>query len=159
MTPPTVQGYFQQDHERLDALFKSFQELKRSDYAKAKKAFKQFKTGLQRHIVWEEHLLFPMWEERTGNRDSGPTHVMRLEHRQIGDCLEEIHAKVQESIPESDQEEQRLLAILGSHNLKEERILYPAIDGILDQDSRAALFKAMEAVPSEDYGTCCGHHH
>jgi hemerythrin superfamily protein len=154
----TIREYFEQDHERLDALFKAFQEGKRRDQAQANAAFKQFKTGLQRHIVWEENLLFPVWEQKTGITDAGPTHVMRLEHRQIRDCLEAIDAQVREDNPESDQEEQRLLGILGAHNRKEERILYPAIDESLDDHERRALFQAMESIPEERDGSCCGDH-
>ena len=56
----TITAFFEQDHDRLDELFKTFQELKRSDFSKAQEAFKEFKVGLQRHIVWEEDLLFPL---------------------------------------------------------------------------------------------------
>ena len=64
---------YEQDHDRLDELFKTFQQLKRSDFPKAKEAFKEFKFGLQRHIVWEEDLLFPLWEKKTGMSEGGPT--------------------------------------------------------------------------------------
>ncbi len=157
MTESTIRSYFEEDHDRLDELFKSFQELKRSDYPKAKEAFKQFKFGLQRHIVWEEDLLFPVWEQKTGLTEAGPTQVMRTEHRQIGVLLEALHEKVRAQNPESDQEEERLLAVLASHNLKEERILYPAIDKVLEDSERTAIFKAMEEMPSERYEICCGH--
>ena len=80
----TITAFFEQDHDRLDELFKTFQQLKRSDFAKAKDAFKGFKFGLQRHIVWEEDLLFSLWEKKTGMTESGPTPAMRNEHRQIG---------------------------------------------------------------------------
>ncbi len=105
MEEKTIRESFEQDHERLDALFASFRELERSDYSKAKEAFKQFKFGLQRHIVWEEDLLFPIWEQKTGLTEGGPTQVMRMEHRQIGELLEAILEKVKERNPESDQEE------------------------------------------------------
>jgi len=156
MSHPTIQQFFQEDHERLDALFKAFQALKRSDYAKAKDSFVQFKFGLQRHIVWEEEILFPLWERQTGMAEVGPTMVMRAEHRQIGESLEAIHQKVQRQDPDSDQEEHRLLAVLASHNQKEERILYHAIDNILTEEDRAAIFTAMNNIPEERYKTCCG---
>jgi len=124
----TISDFFEQDHDRLDELFKTFQKLKRSDFAKAKEAFKDFKFGLQRHIVWEEDLLFPLWEEKTSMSKGGPTFVMRAEHRKIGEQLKAIHEKVAEQNPDSDQEEEALLAILSSHNMKEERVLYPSID-------------------------------
>nr|MBI3613652.1 hemerythrin domain-containing protein [Nitrospirota bacterium] len=158
MSHPTIHQFFQKDHERLDTLFKNFHALKRSDFAKAKEAFVQFKFGLQRHIVWEEDILFPLWERQTGMAEVGPTMVMRAEHRQIGDYLETIHRKVQQQDPESDQEEQRLLAILSSHNQKEERILYHAIDSILKEEDRASIYQAMNNIPEERYKTCCGLH-
>lgn len=158
MAHPTIRQFFQTDHERLDALFKDFQALKRSDYATAKDAFARFKFGLQRHIVWEEAILFPLWERQSGMAEVGPTMVMRAEHRQIGDYLEAIHQKVQQQNLQSDQEEQRLRAVLSSHNQKEERILYPAIDSTLQEEDRASIYAAMDHIPEERYKTCCGLH-
>ena len=152
----TISKFFEQDHDRLDELFKMFQQLKRSDFAKAKEAFKDFKFGLQRHIVWEEDLLFPLWEEKTGMAEGGPTFVIRAEHRQIGEQLEAIHQKVAEQNPDSDQEEQSLLTLLGSHNMKEERVLYPAIDDVTSQEERATVFRNMKNIPEDRYKVCCG---
>ena len=39
----TITAFFEQDHDRLDELFKTFQQLKRSDFPKAKESFKEFK--------------------------------------------------------------------------------------------------------------------
>ena len=153
----TIREFYEQDHDRLDDLFKTFQRLKRSDFAEAKEVFKQFRFGLQRHIVWEEDLLFPLWEEKTGMSDGGPTFVMRAEHRRIGQHLEAIHQKVAEQNPDSDQEEEALLNILGSHNIKEERVLYPAIDDVISADERETVFRNMSAIPEERYSVWCGH--
>jgi iron-sulfur cluster repair protein YtfE (RIC family) len=152
----TITEFFEQDHDRLDELFKTFQQSKRSDFPKAKEAFKEFKFGLQRHIVWEEDLLFPIWEQKTGMSDSGPTPVMRNEHRQIGQQLEAIHQKVVNQSPDSDQEEQALLDLLGSHNRKEERALYPAIEKVTSAEERQAVFQNMDSIPEERYKLCCG---
>jgi len=151
-----ISEFFEQDHDRLDELFKTFQKFKRSDFAKAKEAFKEFKFGLQRHIVWEEDILFPLWEEKTGMSDGGPTFVMRAEHRRIGQHLEAIHDKVAEQNPESDQEEQILMDLLGSHNMKEERVLYPSIDQVTTQEERDAVYRNMNQIPEERYRVCCG---
>ncbi len=154
----TISTFYELDHDRLDELFKTFQKFKRSDFAKAKEAFREFKFGLQRHIVWEEDLLFPLWEEKTGMSDSGPTFVMRAEHRQIGQLLEAIHGKVADQNPECDQEEQALLNLLGSHNMKEERVLYPAIDQVTNEEERETVFRNMDNIPEERYRVCCGQH-
>lgn len=154
----TISAFYEQDHDRLDESLKTFQQLKRSDFAKAKEAFKAFKFGLQRHIVWEEDVLFPLWEEKTGMSEGGPTFVMRAEHRQIGQQLEAIHGKVADQNPDSDQEEQILLEVLGSHNMKEERVLYPAIDQLTSAEEREAVFRDMKNIPEERYKLCCGQH-
>jgi iron-sulfur cluster repair protein YtfE (RIC family) len=156
--PKTITAFYEQDHDRLDEFFKTFQKLKRADFAKAKEAFKEFKFGLQRHIVWEEEILFPLWEKETGITEGGATSVMRTEHRQIGQQLEAIHQKVVDQNPDSDQEEQALLNLLGSHNMKEERVLYPGIDRVTSAIDRETVFQKMESIPEERYKLCCGQH-
>ena len=152
----TITAFYEQDHDRLDALFKTFQQLKRSDFPKAKEAFTAFKIGLQRHIVWEEDLLFPLWEKETGITEGGATSVMRTEHRQIGQHLEAIHQKVVEQNPDSDHEEQALLSVHGSHNKKEERVLYPGIDRVTSAEERETVFQNMKNIPEERHKLCCG---
>jgi regulator of cell morphogenesis and NO signaling len=152
----TISAFYEQDHDRLDELFKTFQRLKRSDFAKAKETFKEFRFGLQQHIVWEEDLLFRLWEGKTGMSDSGPTFVMRAEHRRIGEQLEAIHRKVAEQNPDSDREEESLLSLLGSHNVKEEQVLYPAIDQVTTPEERQDVFQKMNAIPEDRYRVCCG---
>jgi len=154
----TISEFYEKDHDQLDELFKTFQRLKRSDFAKAKEAFEAFRIGLQRHIVWEEDLLFPLWEKKTGRFEEGPTVVMRVEHRQIKQQLEAIHGKAGEQNPDSDKEEQALLDLLGSHNRKEERAFYPAIDQVANAEEREAVFQDMKNIPEERYKLCCGPH-
>ena len=158
MVQTSVTSYYEADHERLDGLFKTFQTLKRKDFAKAKQAFVDFKFGLQRHIVWEEEILFPVFEQKTGVRDAGPTAVMRLEHREIGAGLEAVHQKVKGKNPESDKEETALISLLSDHNRKEEVILYPTIDRFLNPAELEEIFQKMKSLPPERYAACCGGH-
>lgn len=90
--------------------------------------------------------------------EGGPTSVMRAEHRQIGQQLEAIHGKVADQNPDSDQEEKALLDLLGSHNMKEERVLYPAIDQLTSAEERETVFQNMKNIPEERYKLCCGQH-
>lgn len=154
MGEDSVKVYFEEDHDRLDRLFKGFQDLKRTDFSKAKSLFREFRSGLQRHILWEEEILFPLFEERTG-MSGGPTQVMRTEHRQIRNHLEAIHEKVHAADPGSDAEEGALVAVLSAHNQKEEMILYPAIDQSISDADRAEVFEAMKNIPEERYAACC----
>lgn len=158
MDEKKITHFYSHDHEQLDEYFKKFQELKRKNYLQAKEYFKKFKFGLQRHIVWEEEILFPLFEDKTGMRDGGPTEVMRQEHRQIGEAMEALHQKVQRQDAESDSEEQLLWDILKQHNMKEENILYPAIDQTTSEAERKKVFGQMETLPEHKYKTCCHVH-
>lgn len=158
MSEQTVTVFYEKDHDRLDELFKTFQTSKRVDFAKAKEAFKEFKVGLQRHIVWEEELLFPVWEEKTGMIEDGPTPVMRFEHSQIKQLLDAIHEKVKGQNLDTDQDEQALVNLLSSHNRKEERALYPAIDNVTSEEERATVFGNMNSIPEDRYNSCCSQH-
>ena len=150
----TVKDFMGGDHDRLDDIFQQFQ--KEPDVEKAKHFFKEFKTGLQRHIVWEEEILFPLFEEKTGMRDSGPTAVMRMEHRQIKEILERIHDQLKAGKKNTTFMESELLRVLGEHNDKEESILYPWIDKEVSSEKRKEAFEQMKKVPPEKYEHCCG---
>jgi hemerythrin-like domain-containing protein len=50
--------------------------------------------------------------------------------------------------PASDEAEQKLLAVLAQHNMKEENILYPAIDRSVTREETEKVFSEMqEAYP------------
>jgi iron-sulfur cluster repair protein YtfE (RIC family) len=158
-TESGIREAFAADHDRLDNLFESYRQAKRSNFAEAKEFFKGFKIGLQRHIVWEEQILFPLFERKTGMYHGGPTEVMRQEHRLIGVYLEAVHEKIRRRDPNSDNEDYALLSALAIHNQKEENILYPTLDRLISDEERAEAFAAIERVPEEAYHTCCGHKH
>jgi regulator of cell morphogenesis and NO signaling len=95
-----------------------------------------------------------MWEEKTGMVEDGPTPVMRFEHSQIRQYLDAIYQKVEGRNPDTDREEQAL----GSHNRKEERTLYPAIDNVSSVEESAAIFSNMKSIPEDRYNACCSQH-
>ena len=160
MDHQTIATHFADDHDRLDSLFHQYRTLKRSDFPQAKRNFRDFKFSLQRHIIWEEEILFPLFEQKSGGTVDGPTEVMRREHRLIEQQLEAIHRKVKVQDPNSDGEDEALFAVLSAHTMKEEQILYPAIDRSIGAEEAARVFAAMDAVPPERYAVCChaAHH-
>ena len=151
----TVYEFMGKDHDELDGKFKSFSQLKKNDKDKAKKMFHDFKIGLQKHIVWEEEILFPLFEDKTGMYNSGPTGVMRIEHRKIKDFLEKIHGKIAKGDFNTDKLENELVEVLTEHNNKEENILYPEIDNLTSDKEKSAAFKKMMNLPAEKYDKCC----
>ncbi|MCC6766617.1 MAG: hemerythrin domain-containing protein [Deltaproteobacteria bacterium] len=147
MKAENITEYFAQDHNRLDEFFDRFQALKGSNLPDAAANFRQFSDGLLQHIAWEEQILFPAFEERTGMRDSGPTAVMRMEHKQIRSLLDAIGLELRQGRSATESEEAQLRGVLGAHNVKEERVLYPAIDRMLTEPERADVFARMQ-LPS-----------
>ena len=151
-----VFDFMAQDHDRLDGIFKEFRGIKVQDLKKAKSFFHDFKIGLQKHIVWEEEILFPIFENKTGMFETGPTAVMRMEHRQIKEFLEKIHDRILKGeTKEIDELEKGLIEVLTAHNQKEENILYPWIDDSISETEKEEVFTQMKNLSPEKYDQCC----
>lgn len=138
----SINQHYTADHERLDELFHQFQKQKTTNRDPAIKAFQEFKAGLERHIIWEEEILFPSFEKKFGHL-GGPTVVMRWEHQEIRKYLDAISAKLAQEDLQTEAEEVGLTSVLCSHNHKEESILYPMIDQTTYAEERKEIFARM----------------
>lgn len=125
-----ISQFFGVDHDRLDRIFQAFVNNMESDYSLAKQFFARFHEGLERHIEWEEQLLFPRFEQATGMVNAGPTLVMVHEHQMILGLLEKISQKL-DSEQNCQDEINSLVGLLESHNHKEEQILYRQCDQMI----------------------------
>lgn len=139
-----IMDFMMADHERLDGLFKSYQRSKSTNIKEAMEFFLAFRSDLERHIVWEEEILFPVFEKRTAMVEQGPTMVMRLEHRQIHEYLDRIEDALREGIAPADDLDRNLMDLLNRHNQKEESILYPWMDDVLTPEERANLLDRIK---------------
>lgn len=128
-----INNFMSQDHDRLDDIFKEFVRKRKKKLSQAKQLFSQFKTGLERHIVWEEEILFPLFESKTGMFNMGPTVVMRTEHKKIKQYLTKIINKINNNNFDTIKLEKQLMEILIDHNGKEEMLLYPWFDNSIDK--------------------------
>ena len=126
-----------------------FESLNETDLAAANSLFNQIKADLERHIGWEEEILFPIFEGRTGMRDGEPTAVMRQEHRQIKDFLDQIQAALVQQWPAPISDTLALQDLFLQHNHKEEQFVYPVLDSLLDQTEHAKIFVATGRCPDE----------
>jgi len=131
----TISEFMKRDHARLDRLFRDYRGFKRSDRRKAASRFSEFRGGLLRHIGWEEEVLFPL-VQRGAAPSAGPTAVMRLEHQQIKELLQDLEARLGARDDGAEEPEARLVELLDSHNRKEEVVLYPWLDGLLSEAQR-----------------------
>jgi uncharacterized protein (DUF2249 family)/hemerythrin-like domain-containing protein len=134
------------DHERLDALEEAaFRSRASGDLASAHDLYAAFAAGLRRHIGFEEDLLFPSFEERSGMPTTvGPTAVMRTEHREIQQLLERIETGIADGAAPVEEFRLRFHAVMADHNLKEEQVLYPATDELLGPEETDRLVSRIQ---------------
>jgi len=98
------------------------------DWPRAEHAWSHFCRALDKHVTGlEEGLLFPAFEEVNG--PTGPTQMMRMEHRQMRALVEQIRT----ALSARDKQEflglaETLMLLIQQHNMKEEQILYPLMD-------------------------------
>ena len=137
--PSSINEFLTADHRRLDDLLEQFQNCKATDPATARDLLAQFATRLYRHLQWEETLLFPVFEQKTGQ--TGLTSTLRGEHEEIREHLEALTGDAGPS--DSDYEEKMLVEELGGHNAREEYAFYPEFDKLLSDEDRARILDAM----------------
>ena len=143
----TILEFMSVDHDRLDNKIRMYSTEKLIDIVRAESIFLFFKSELERHIIWEEDILFPVFERKTGIKDGGPTSVMRMEHIQIKDHLQKIQRKLRaKKIQDPCGEEVALFKLLESHNQKEENILYPGIDNLTSEQEKEQMIKQMSTI-------------
>jgi regulator of cell morphogenesis and NO signaling len=145
MTASSLNDFLTEDHDRLDELLDNFQQRKAGDLIEAAEIWTRFTAALLRHLLWEETILFPLFEQKTGQ--SGLTDTLRAEHEEIREWLAAVSEKVEESDADSDHEAEMLVNELGGHNAREEYALYPQLDKLLSDAEKQGAFEAMSAVP------------
>jgi hemerythrin-like domain-containing protein len=130
-------------------------------------------TELARHAKKEDEALFPALEAIIGV-ESGPTYVMRMEHREIhaqGEFLRQVlhelneveHPKIEAGGAQLREmaangsnadvntlcaNAQEIIQLLDMHFGKEEQILFPMAENMLDDEALAEVGKKIEAMLS-----------
>ncbi len=136
-----------QHHKHCDEIFASAEEAcADGNWDAGGKAFALLLNQLETHFTSEEEVLFPAFEAATG-MTSGPTEVMRGEHRQMRDLLAQMEGAL--AVRDSDTfggAAETLLILMQQHNMKEENILYPMCDNALGaSDVGASLAARLSA--------------
>ena len=128
----TISGYLTGDHKRCDEFFIDAETaVVRMQWERASASFMQFYQALEQHFTMEEEVLFPAFEKATGN-SVGPTAVMRCEHGQMRELVQQMAVALDEGnmddyLGHSD----TLNIMMQQHNLKEESVLYQMTDRVL----------------------------
>lgn len=141
----TVTAYLGWDHDRISAaLADATAAVAESRFEEAARHYGRFEHGLLRHVRIEEELLFPVFEARSGIV-GGPTVVMRDEHRQVRTALGLMGGGLERRDASAFDDGRRFFdAVMPDHNAKEEHILYPTLDGLLNAAERAALVTRLQ---------------
>ena len=122
-----INDYLSADHKRLDIIFDSLVKGMRDnqplDYQKS--LFQLFKSGLLRHVHWEESIIYPIYIQHVGETIK-PIENMVQEHRELESMIEEVERHCSEAF-----DLDYLMALgqyLSAHNEKEEKLLYTVMD-------------------------------
>ncbi|UUT35165.1 hemerythrin domain-containing protein [Microbacterium elymi] len=109
-------------------------------------------TALRRHIYLEEEFLFPPL------RAAGmmmPILVMEREHGELWRQMDSLEDLLMDAAADAAQQASReLLALLDSHNSKEEPIVYPRADADLSAEQREQLARFLDAGTIPDGWVC-----
>lgn len=142
----TIARYLTEDHRRCDRLLADCEAAIASrSWPASDTAAAGLRDALLHHFALEEEVLFPEVEQASPAA-SGPTGVMRMEHRQMRQLLDELAASVQARDRENCLGELETLHMIGQqHNSKEEGILYPLADNALG-DRADAMAKRLQAA-------------
>jgi hemerythrin superfamily protein len=141
----TISARFSADHARLQTLWdRCVDAIRACDPDGVLENFTEFEAGLRRHIRAEEDALFPAFERATGMGDRGPTSVMRMEHREIELMLDSLRdrARARDCATLYGQHVGPA-ALFKSHDAKEEGVLYPMADRMVNRDERERVLAAL----------------
>ncbi len=140
-----IKTYLTQDHRDCDEKFASMESAVASEnWSNAKKEFESFSNDLLTHFDMEEKVMFLAFENKTG-MTAGPTQVMRMEHEQMRNVVNQMKNDVETKdknhffgLSES------LMMLMQQHNMKEEQMLYAMADAHLGQDSFSIVEQMKE---------------
>jgi hemerythrin-like domain-containing protein len=123
--------YFSKDHAHCDALWAAFEQAVEVAPEEAKERWEAFRKATLLHLALEEELLFPSFEQARGS-SAGPTQVMRMEHERMRGVMNDLDDAVRRGdLEQALDQGDTLLLLTQQHNQKEEAILYPMAETLL----------------------------
>ena len=141
----------EQDHHRIDEEFTRFTaSLSGADVDR--EAFDAAARALRHHIYIEEVHHFPVVR---ASGLMGPILVMLREHGEIWDLLDQLTAALDaDRVSEVRDLWPRLAEVLAQHNMKEERIVYPAGDEQLSAGASREIADELAAGTTPEGWVC-----
>jgi hemerythrin-like domain-containing protein len=152
MAEGTLSAALEREHREIDTGVEAFQAgLTRGETLP--EPLKEALAALRRHIYLEEEFVFPPL------RAAGmvpPVFVMLREHGELWTSMDALEAQLsgEPGIDELRATCQALAVQLQTHNEKEEPIIYPQADTVLDADTRQRLMTFLDAGTMPDGWVC-----
>ncbi|HET8615990.1 MAG TPA: hemerythrin domain-containing protein [Actinomycetales bacterium] len=143
MPESTLSAALEREHHEIDAGIEAFMASLEVGDASAEPLVRAM-SALRRHIYLEEEFVFPVL------RAAGmvpPVFVMLREHGEIWTAMDSIEAEVAGGLGGDAVIAtcRALLTQLEAHNSKEEPIIYPQADALLDAEAQRKLFAFLDS--------------
>jgi len=124
-----ITSFMSADHRRCDDEFVAAETaVDKENWEEAEKRLETFVNDTEHHFRMEEEVLFPAFEEASG-MTAGPTQVMRMEHQQMRQLMEDMKAALTHRERDTFLGfSETMLMIMQQHNAKEEQMLYQMAD-------------------------------
>lgn len=137
---------FEDRHARLIKLFNNYKDTKKVNLAKAKEIFNDFSNCLERHMQWEEKVLFPILRKDKSTSHDNSIDLIRTEHIKLIAYLKDLYEKINKDLF-SDKEEERLISNLIKHEELEDEIIHPTIIRLIkNKEAREDIFDSMDSI-------------
>jgi uncharacterized protein (DUF2249 family) len=144
----TVADFMAADHAWLDGHFDQAREAaEEGDWAEVDARLAVFLHGMRRHLHIEEDLLMPAFRQLTGRPVGESGGQLQFEHVQVRGLLAELAeaAEGRDNVKFQVQID-LLMSVLGPHNQREDQVLYPTIDRLLEAHEANQLVLRMQAA-------------
>jgi len=120
----SIKEYLTHEHRECDEIFAAMEAKASSSLEEAAPLVDSFVAEMEKHFQKEEKVMFLEFETKTG-MTMGPTQMMRQEHAQMRNLMEQL----KESVANENKEKffglaETLMILLQQHNMKEEQMLY-----------------------------------
>lgn len=142
----TLGDFFERDHARLDALWAEFVSRRIEDPCGARHVFEDFRAGLERHMKWEDELLFAKFAQRADDRGRLLADLLVWEHEGLRRWLDRLASDRGGAGLDADLECIAFAGTLAGHNRREETLVYPKVDGLLGAPVAARVMMAMATL-------------
>lgn len=152
----TICAYLMLDHKRCDDLFNRAEtRVAQRNWDDATDSFRLFHDALRQHIRMEEKILLPAFIQAIPDGTS-PIKMLHVEHQQIRGIADRMSEAINRLDPiDFVLHAETYTLLMQQHTMKEEDLLYPLLDRVLDR-KRDKIISAMSEFLDPDFNAVVG---